>query len=116
VLPTALPPLVTGIMFTVVDQFTTQNNFYGPQIGLQGWWWRNRFFVNARGLLAVGDTNQQVTRIGTTIITPPGGAPTVANGGLLVQPTNSGTVNRDLFSVIPQVGLNVGFQLTDHIW
>src|SRR5262249_32156224 len=114
--PTAPAPLIPGSMFTVVDQFSTQNNFYGPQVGLQGWWWRNRFFVNARGLVAIGDTNQQVTRVGTTVITAPVCAPIVTSGGLLAQPSNGGTVSRDVFSVIPQIGFNVGYQVTEHIW
>ena len=30
-------------------------------------------------------------------------------------PTNIGEFNRNVFSVVPEVGRNVGYQLTDHI-
>src|SRR5262249_15573982 len=34
--------------------------------------------------------------------------------GLLAQPTNSGRFSRDVFSVVPEFGINVGYQLTDY--
>jgi len=97
-----------GTHVAVTDQFSTQNDFYGPQIGVQGEWWRDRFFVNARALVAIGTTHQHVTINGTTVFTPAAGAPTVASGGLLALPSNIGSYSRDEFSVIPEVGINVG--------
>jgi len=98
------------------DGFSTQNNFYGAQIGLGGWWWRNRFFVNGRSLLAVGGTHQQMNISGATLITPASGAPIHATGGLLAQPTNIGSFSRDQFSFMPQLSLNVGYRITDYLW
>lgn len=104
-----------GSQVTVMDQFCTKNDFYGGQIGLRGEWRRERFFVNARVLVALGDTRQEATINGSTTIRPLGGLPATSIGGLLAQPTNIGTHRRDVFSVIPEVGINVGYQVTPHL-
>jgi hypothetical protein len=101
--------------FTVVDQFKTRNNFYGAQIGARAEWQRGRWFVNVLGKVALGDTHQEVRINGTTVITEPGAAPNVLQGGLLALPTNIGSYNRDTFSVVPEIGINVGCQVTNHL-
>ena len=35
--------------------------------------------------------------------------------GLLAQSTNSGRFTRDMFSVVPEIGVNVGYQITDNL-
>jgi len=39
----------------------------------------------------------------------------VQQGGLLALPSNIGTQTRNRFAVIPELGVKVGYQLTDHI-
>jgi hypothetical protein len=107
--------LATGTMFTVVDRFETRNNFYGGQIGARAEWQRGRCFVNLLGAVALGTTHQEVRISGTTIITQPGAAPSVQQGGLLALPTNIGTYSRDRFSVVPEIGVNVGCQVTNRL-
>ena len=109
---TGFPP---GSRVTVIDQFSTKNDFYGGQLGLQGEWRRARFFLNGRVLVGLGDTHEQATINGSTTITLASGTATTAPGGLLAQPTNIGTHSRDVFSVIPEVGFNVGYQVTPHV-
>ena len=65
--------------------------------------------------MALGDTHQTVNINGATRITTPGGATTVLPGNLLAQPSNIGHHARDQFSVIPEVGVNVGYQLTRNL-
>jgi hypothetical protein len=114
-LPTAPSPFVPGETITVVDGFGTRNNFYGGQIGARGEWCRGRWFMNVLGKVALGDTHQEVRISGTTDFTDPG-VPTVRQqGGLLALPTNIGSYSRDQFSVVPEIGINVGRQLTDHL-
>lgn len=115
VLPTAPPPFVPGSTIMVADNFQTRNNFYGGQIGARAEWWRGAWFTNVQGIVALGDTHQEVTIGGSSAFAGPGGAPVTQRGGLLALPTNIGTYSRDQFSVIPQVGLNVGRQLTNHV-
>ena len=114
-LPTAPLPFVPGETITVVDGFGTRNNFYGEQIGARGEWYRGRWFMNVLGKVALGDTHQEVRISGTTDFTDPG-VPTVRQqGGLLALPTNIGSYSRDQFSVVPEIGINVGRQVTDHL-
>jgi hypothetical protein len=104
-----------GSHVAVTDQFSTQNDFYGGQIGVRGEWWGDRLFFNARALVALGTTQERATINGTTIFTPAVGAPVVTSGGLLALPSNIGSHSRDAFSVIPEVGINVGYQVTPHL-
>ena len=115
VLPTAPPPFILGQMITVVDQFQTRNNFYGSNVGVRAEWWRGRWFVNTTTQVALGVTHQQVNINGMTTFTDPNGMSVTQPGGLLALPTNSGTFSRDQFTAIPQVGFNVGRQVTDHM-
>lgn len=105
----------TGTMFTVVDRFETRNNFYGGQIGARAEWQRGRCFVNVLGKVALGVTHQEVRITGTTVITEPGAAPSVQPGGLLALPTNIGSYSRDEFTVVPEIGVKVGCQVTDRV-
>jgi Putative beta barrel porin-7 (BBP7) len=108
-------PTFGGSQITVRDHFETQNRFYGGQLGVRGEWWRGRAFVNARGLVALGDTHESIDIHGVTTLTPPGGTTTTVPGGILALPSNSGHFHRDEFSVVPEVGINVGYQVTDHL-
>jgi hypothetical protein len=108
-------PIIGGTASGVSDQFNTRNRFYGGQVGARAEFWWGGLFVNVRGMVALGDTDQVIDVAGSTVIAPPGQAPTVANGGLLAQLTNSGHFTRDQFAVVPEVGINVGYQLAEHL-
>jgi hypothetical protein len=108
-------PITGGTAFGVSDQFSTHNRFYGGQVGARAEIRRGDFFVNVRAQVALGCTHQVVDVAGSTVIAPPGQAPTVGNGGLLAQPTNSGHFTRDRFAVVPEVGVNAGYQVTEHL-
>jgi hypothetical protein len=71
--------------------------------------------VNVLGKVALGDTHQEVSVNGTTDFVDPGVAPVRQQGGLLALPTNIGVYSRDQFSVVPEIGFNIGRQLTDHL-
>ena len=93
----------------------TRNQFYGGQLGARAEVWRGGLFVDVTGKVALGDTHQTVDINGSTTITPPGGPAIVLPGGLLALPTNIGHYSRDQFSVVPQVGVNVGYQVTNNL-
>jgi hypothetical protein len=108
-------PLIGGTAFGVSDQFSTHNWFYGGQIGARAEVRNGDFFVNLLAKVALGCTHQVMDVGGSTVIAPPGQAATVSNGGLLALPSNSGHFTRDQFAVVPEVGINVGYQLTDNL-
>ena len=43
-----------------------------------------------------------------------GGAAQAFNGGLLALPSNIGRYDRDVFSWVPELGVTIGYQCTDH--
>jgi hypothetical protein len=108
-------PIFAGAGINGVDQFDTVNRFYGGQLGIRAEWWRNRVFVNATAKVALGVTHQSVDINGSTTITTAAGATTVLPGNLLAQSSNIGHYSRDQFSVIPEVGVNLGYQLTENL-
>jgi hypothetical protein len=108
-------PLLGGTAFGVHDQFSTRNSFYGGQIGTKAEIWSGKLFANVRGMVALGGTDQVVDVSGSTLIASPGLAPTVGVGGLLALPTNSGHFTRDQLTFVPEVGINVGYQVTEQL-
>ncbi len=104
-----------GSDISAFDQFDTQNRFYGGQLGIKSELRWKRLFVNGNMKVALGDTHQAVEINGATRITTPGGVVTNLPGNLLALPSNIGHYSRDQFSVVPEVGLNVGYQLTRHV-
>jgi hypothetical protein len=100
----------------VLDSFRTTNEFYGAQIGavLEGH--RNQLYADFRCTLALGDMHQTVNIAGASHVTPP--TPTGVStlvGGLLAQKTNIGSHSRDEFGIVPEIGLNVGWQFNGHL-
>jgi hypothetical protein len=115
VFPGATGTALDGSTISAFDQFDTRNQFYGAQIGARAEVWRNRVFANITCTVALGDTHQEVDINGSTAITFPGGATTILPGDLLAQPSNIGHYARDQFSVVPELGVNVGYQLTRNL-
>jgi hypothetical protein len=104
-----------GTRLQVADNFSTRNQFHGGQVGLAGEFREGRFFVNGEGTIAFGQTFTTVDINGGTAITVPGTPTRVFPGGLLALPTNMGHYTSSDFAVVPQVGLNAGFQLSEHL-
>ena len=99
----------------VTDRFDTHNQFYGGQVGLDGEVRRGRFFVDLRGKVALGDNHQTLTIQGAQIITDPAGNVQTFRGGLLALPSNIGRFTSEHFSVVPELGVSLGYQVTDQL-
>lgn len=102
---------VVGEGYIVRDSFRSVNNFYGGQFGLAGEFRSGNIFVDWRALCALGATHHVIFIDGSTTfvdaVTP---LPTVTQpGGLLAQPSNIGRWDRSSFSVVPEVGVNLGY-------
>jgi hypothetical protein len=105
-----------GTRFLIEDKFRTENHFHGGVIGINAERRFSHFYVNLRSSVALGVNRQTTTISGATrIITPaPNATDTTYPGGLLTQPSNIGTYTQNKFCVVPEVGLKVGVQLTEH--
>jgi hypothetical protein len=113
-LPTAPPPF-TNQTITVTDTFNTQNHFYGGQVGLAAWWYWGRWSIQSRGKLAMGDTVQLLDISGSQRFVSPTGAVQNFTGGLLALNSNIGHYSHNAFSVIPEVGINLGYQILPNL-
>jgi Putative beta barrel porin-7 (BBP7) len=111
VIPTLLPNGGTGFVF---DSFGTRNQFVGAQVGTVIELCHGRWFLDVKGKLAIGDTHETVNINGGQQLFSAAGLVAAFPGGLLAQPSNIGRFTRDSFGVIPEVGLQLGYQVTDH--
>jgi hypothetical protein len=101
-----------GDRVRVADSFRTRNQFWGGQVGVEGRWLTGRFTVDGRAKVALGVTNQEVTIDGSqTFLRGVNTDP--RPGGLLAVASNIGTQRRTGFSVVPEVGVNLGYYVTD---
>ena len=105
-------PLFGGSTINIGDQFDTHNYFYGGQIGAKAEICWGRWFVDVVGKVALGDSHEVVDIHGVTAITSPAGTTVVTPAGFLASESNSGQFSRDRFAVLPEIGINVGCQIT----
>jgi hypothetical protein len=103
-----------GVGFNLLDQFRTNNQFYGGQIGAVGEWRLGRWSFDLTTKLGLGTTQQMVNIYGASVINNQGTISTFPGSGILAQSSNDGVHTRDVFTVVPEVGLSVGYQLTEH--
>ncbi|MBA4190987.1 MAG: hypothetical protein C0467_23625 [Planctomycetaceae bacterium] len=111
----AAPLIGAGVRFQIVDHFRTENSFNGGVIGLAGERQRGRWVVSGRASIAFGANTQTVTIDGATTTTPPGGPAVTLPGGLLTQSSNIGTYERTTFAVMPEIGVKLGYKVTNHL-
>ena len=63
----------------------------------------------------MGNNHEVVDIAGSTVTQQPNGLMTPYSGGILAQRTNSGLFSRDQLSFVPEVGINLGYRLTEHL-
>jgi hypothetical protein len=108
-------PVVAGDHIVVTDRFTTHNDFYGAQIGARYEIRRGNVYVDLLGKVALGVTHETLDVAGSTSVTPPGGTTVTTPGGLYALPGNIGHYTHDEFSVVSELGINVGYQVTNNL-
>lgn len=97
--------------FVITDRFDTRNLFNGAELGVlwqgrRGWW-----SLDMLMRLGIGNVNQTVTISGTTATTI-NGTTTNHTGGLLAQRTNIGVYEQNRFTMVPELGATLGYQMT----
>jgi hypothetical protein len=109
------PAPFTNANTTAFDHFSTHNQFFGGQLGASGSYRLGRWSLDVRGQLGLGGTHQTVTIDGATQIVAANGAVQTFQGALLALPSNMGHFTRDRFSVVPEVGVNLSYHVTDRL-
>jgi hypothetical protein len=101
----------------VRDSFESTNSFNGGQIGLElEHRLFRRWFVNWHGKIAFGNNHQVINVNGTTTFSSV--SPGVANpqpAGVAALGTNIGQHERDRFAVLPELGVKIGVDVTEHL-
>lgn len=100
--------------FVVNDAFDTENRFHGLELGTQWTMQKARWSFEVLTKMAIGVNQQQVDIAGSTTITEDGD-PVTSTGGLLTQRSNIGSYSQEEFSVVPELGLNLGYSITPRL-
>jgi hypothetical protein len=104
--------IAPGTTFNVSDHFHTSNQLNAFDVGLTGEVRRGPWSLGWLTKLAVGQNHETIDVNGATVVTVPGSPPVISAGGLLALPTNIGRFERNQASLVPEVGLKVGYQVT----
>jgi len=104
-------PFVLGSHTDRTDVFRTNNQFHGGEFGFITALHQNRWSFEWRTKLALGNMRQVVERRGWSTITDTVNT-TTTETGFLVQNTNRGRHVRDDFCLIPEIGFDIGLQMT----
>ncbi len=95
----------------ITDRFETRNQFNGAEIGFL---WQGRkglWSLDALVRLGIGNVHQTAWISGSTSIDINGSVSNF-NTGFLAQRTNIGTFEQDRFTMVPEIGFTLGYQLT----
>lgn len=107
----SLDPLDPG-SFDLHDRFRTSNDFHGGELGMVMQVRKGRWDCELLGRLGLGDVEQNVAISGDTV-TNVSGVTDTFTGGLLAQRTNIGNYERHRFAVIPEIGVTMGYRLSE---
>ncbi len=102
-----------AILYGLEDHYRADNAYYGGQVGLRGELARGRWSLNLRGEIGLGGNAEQVRAFGSSLVHTPTER-LVTPAGLTVQASNTGTFDRTALNMVIEVGVNVGYRLTDH--
>jgi hypothetical protein len=99
----------------ITESFSTENNFHGLNLGLQGdFRVGNALLLEVVGKLAIGENSSTTNINAYQAVTSPLGNATY-NAGLLAQSTNVGRYSDDQWVVVPELGVNLSYQVTCNV-
>ena len=94
------------------DIFKTKNEFYGGEVVLMAQGFDGRLTWNLISKVSLGSTQETVSISGQSTTSIPGGSTTTRDSGLLALPSNIGVYERDEFTIVPELSLNLAYSLT----
>ncbi|MCA9236115.1 MAG: BBP7 family outer membrane beta-barrel protein, partial [Planctomycetales bacterium] len=101
--------------FLLNDNFATSNEFFGGELGFIWEWRSRRWSLDVLSKLGLGNTRQRVSISGSTIRDLGTMDVTTKEGGLLTQTSNIGNYDRNVFAVIPELGVTLGYDITERL-
>jgi hypothetical protein len=103
-----------GATLVFDDRFSTRNQFWGCNLGARGEMSFGDFFAGLCAQVALGDMHESIEVGGQTNFTAPAGG-FHNSGGLFAQPSNSGRRTADVFAVVPEIGVQFGYNVTSRV-
>lgn len=103
-----------GSVIADEDRFNTANRFYGWQLGGRVRCEMERVSMDFYTKTSVGISDQSLRITGMSSLNSPGGNES-APGGILALPSNIGDHSRKVFTAVPEVGVNLGVDLTSKL-
>ena len=97
------------------DYFGAENQWHGGELGLATRVYRGRLTFDLAGKIGLGGIQRKRNVSGVTTVTTPTGATATSSAGLLAAYSNSGSGTQYDFSLLPELNLNLQYQLTDNI-
>lgn len=107
-----LTSTASGNEFLLVDSFETENSFLGGEIGLKARRRKGRWQADLGLALGIGATRQELDIAGSTRVRSPTGGAEFANG-FLAQPTNIGSYDETVFSLVPRLEFDLEWEFAD---
>jgi hypothetical protein len=107
--------VVAGTTFNLFDEFDTENEFHGVEIGTSSSFHRGRWTMDTTVKLGIGSTRTTTTIGGQTVRTVPNAGSATSAGGLLSQPSNIGTREFDSFTMVPELGVMLKYDITCNV-
>ena len=105
-------PALAPYTVTTADLIRTHNDFIGGNVGFRGdIGWGNWVF-QATGKIAAGYMRQRIDIMGYSNLTTSTNLTSTQPGGLFDLPNDLGRARKDRFAILPEGGINVGYQLT----
>ncbi len=113
-LPGAILP---GATFGGLDHFGAHNDFFGGQVGLRGEYRFGNLFINATGKFAWGEMQQSMDINGGFVANAPNFPPATFKGvgGFFALPTNIGHYSHNVFAVVPEGDINIGYDFNRRV-
>ena len=97
-----------GTVWNAADRFSTKNEFHGAELGVIAEMRRQRWSLEMLMKLSFGGTNSTVDINGNTTLN----GVAAGDGGVLTRPSNIGTYSSDEFTMIPELGATLGYDLS----
>jgi hypothetical protein len=97
------------------QHFGTRNYFYGGQVGAETTLMFGRLTVDFTGKVALGATHEVALINGSTVLQGPTIQTTTLPLAEYAMPSNIGRYSRDMFTVVPEAGVTLGYQVTRHM-
>ncbi len=109
------PGYPPGSTFDIQDSFRAGNEFHGGELGIITTSYRGRWSLELLAKVALGNNRQNVSISGHSHFERDGQPPADYDAGVFALKPNSGHYHRNEFVAIPQLGLELGYCLTERL-